>query len=104
MRRGVTPRGTSLLVQCWFPAAFPMTTTHKRKLRTDGTLWQHMRAPRVPHRALARDTSAEVLIVGAGITGAMIADALADAGLDMIVVDRRRPTQGSTVASTALVA
>ena len=63
-----------------------------------------MRAPRVPHRALTRDTSAEVLIVGAGITGAMIADALVEAGLDTIVVDRRRPTQGSTVASTALVA
>ena len=81
-----------------------MTTTHKRKLRTDGTLWQHMRAPRVPHRALTRDTSTEVLIVGAGITGAMIADALAEAGLDTIIVDRRPPTLGSTVASTALVA
>ena len=81
-----------------------LMTTHKRKLRTDGTLWQHVRAPQVPHRALTRDTSAEVLIVGAGITGAMIADALADAGLDTIVVDRRRPTQGSTAASTALVA
>ena len=78
--------------------------TNQRKLRTDGTLWQHVRAPRVPHRALTRDTSAEVLIVGAGITGAMIADALVEAGLDTIVVDRRRPTQGSTVASTALVA
>jgi glycine/D-amino acid oxidase-like deaminating enzyme len=79
-------------------------TTHKRKLRTDGTLWQHVRAPQVPYRALARDTSTQVLIVGAGITGAMIADALADAGLEVIVADRRRPTLGSTVASTALVA
>ena len=33
-------------------------TTHKRKLRTDGTLWQHVGAPQVPYRALARDTSA----------------------------------------------
>jgi glycine/D-amino acid oxidase-like deaminating enzyme len=81
-----------------------MATTHKRKLRTDGTLWQHMRAPQVPCRTLPRDISAEVLIVGAGITGAMIADALAEAGLDTIVVDRRRPMLGSTVASTALVA
>ena len=81
-----------------------MTTTQKRKLRTDGTLWQHVRAPRVPYGALTRDTSTEVLIVGAGITGAMIADALAEAGLDTIIVDRRPPTLGSTVASTALVA
>lgn len=79
-------------------------TTQKRKLRTDGTLWQHMRAPQVPYRALTRHTSAEVLVVGAGITGAMIADALVEAGLETLVVDRRRPAQGSTVASTALVA
>jgi len=79
-------------------------TTRKRKLRTDGTLWQHVRAPLVPSGPLSRDTSADVLIVGAGITGAMIADALADAGLDTMVVDRRALTMGSTVASTALVA
>ncbi len=78
--------------------------THKRKLRTDGSLWQHLRAPRVPYRALTRDTQADVLIVGGGITGAMIGEALSEAGLDTIIVDRRRPAQGSTLASTALVA
>src|SRR6185436_2593772 len=78
--------------------------TRKRKLRTEGSLWQHVRAPRVPCQALARDTHSDVLIVGAGITGAMIGEALAEAGLDVIIVDRRGPVQGSTVASTALVA
>ena len=77
--------------------------TRKRKLRTEGSLWQHLRAPRVPCRALKRDARADVLIVGAGITGAMIAEALAEVGLDIIVVDRRKPTDGSTTASTALV-
>jgi glycine/D-amino acid oxidase-like deaminating enzyme len=76
--------------------------TRKRKLRT-GSLWKHLRAPRVPCRALTREMHADVLIVGAGITGAMIAEALAEAGLDTIVVDRRKPTDGSTAASTALV-
>lgn len=78
--------------------------THKRKLRTEGSLWQHIRAPRVPCRALTRDTDSDVLIVGAGITGAMIGEALSAAGLDVMIVDRRGPAQGSTVASTALVA
>jgi glycine/D-amino acid oxidase-like deaminating enzyme len=77
--------------------------TRKRKLRTDGSLWQHLRAPRVPYRALPRDQRADVLIVGGGITGAMIAEMLAEAGLDVIVADRRAPTRGSTIASTALV-
>jgi glycine/D-amino acid oxidase-like deaminating enzyme len=57
------------------------------------------------HGALTRDAEAEadVLVIGAGITGAMIADALSDAGLSVIVVDRRGPAKGSTAASTALV-
>ena len=33
----------------------------------------------------------------------MIAEMLAEAGLDVIVADRRAPTRGSTIASTALV-
>jgi glycine/D-amino acid oxidase-like deaminating enzyme len=78
--------------------------TRKRKLRTHGSLWQHVRAPRVPYRALTRDIHTDVLIVGAGITGAMIGEALAEAGLDVVIVDRRGPVQGSTAASTALVA
>lgn len=55
------------------------------------------------HGALTRDAGADVLVIGAGITGAMIADALADAGLSVIAVDRRGPAKGSTAASTALV-
>lgn len=41
--------------------------------------------------------------MGAGITGAMIADALAATGVPVAVVDKRGPAKGSTVASTALV-
>jgi len=77
--------------------------TRKTKLRTDGSLWQHIRAPGVPYRALTRNIQADVLIVGSGITGAMLVEALAEAGLEVAVADRRAPTMGSTVASTALV-
>jgi glycine/D-amino acid oxidase-like deaminating enzyme len=44
-----------------------------------------------------------VLVIGAGITGAMIAEALAAAGREVVVVDKRGPANGSTAASTALV-
>ena len=44
-----------------------------------------------------------MLVIGAGITGAMIADALSAAGLKVAVVDKRGPAKGSTTASTALV-
>jgi glycine/D-amino acid oxidase-like deaminating enzyme len=52
---------------------------------------------------LIRDIAADVLVVGAGITGALVADALATSGVMVAIVDRRGPAKGSTTASTALV-
>ncbi|MGH8213139.1 MAG: NAD(P)/FAD-dependent oxidoreductase [Rhodanobacteraceae bacterium] len=52
---------------------------------------------------LTNDHECEVAVVGAGITGALIARALIDAGLDTIVLDRRDVGWGSTAASTALL-
>lgn len=42
-------------------------------------------------------------MVGAGISGALVAEALTDAGMEVLVVDRRGIAQGSTSASTALL-
>jgi glycine/D-amino acid oxidase-like deaminating enzyme len=52
---------------------------------------------------LTHSVIADVLVIGAGITGAAIADALAVAGVRVAVADKRGLVQGSTVASTALV-
>jgi glycine/D-amino acid oxidase-like deaminating enzyme len=80
-----------------------MVTTG-RDLRTGRSVWEGRRAAKVHHAQLRGDLTTDVLIIGAGITGAMIADALAQSGLDVAVVDRRDdPVKGSTVASTALV-
>lgn len=45
----------------------------------------------------------DALIVGAGITGALIGDHLARAGMRVCVIDRREAGWGSTSASTALL-
>ncbi|MGH7531136.1 MAG: NAD(P)/FAD-dependent oxidoreductase, partial [Gemmatimonadales bacterium] len=45
----------------------------------------------------------DVAVVGAGITGALVADALSAEGLAVVVLDRRAPASGSTAASTALI-
>jgi glycine/D-amino acid oxidase-like deaminating enzyme len=75
-----------------------------RDLRTGRSVWEGRRAAKVRHGALSTDLACDVLVIGAGITGAMIADALAQSGHDVVVVDRRDdPVKGSTVASTALV-
>lgn len=45
----------------------------------------------------------DVAVIGAGVTGALVADALAAAGLAVVILDRRAPACGSTAASTSLV-
>jgi glycine/D-amino acid oxidase-like deaminating enzyme len=45
----------------------------------------------------------DVAVIGAGITGALVADALADAGASVVVLDRRDVATGSTAASTGLL-
>jgi glycine/D-amino acid oxidase-like deaminating enzyme len=52
---------------------------------------------------LTRDRQCDVVVIGAGVTGALAADALSSAGLSVIALDRRYPGLGSTSASTALL-
>lgn len=75
----------------------------KLDLRTGIPVWNAYRAPRVPTQRLARDVKCDVLVVGLGISGAMIAEALTAQGLSVIGVDRRGIMLGSTPATTALV-
>ena len=80
-----------------------MSATSPLDLRTGSPVWTTRPAPRVTHAALSRDLSCDVLIIGAGISGAKIAETLAEAGLDVGIVDRRGPVKGSTAASTSLL-
>lgn len=52
---------------------------------------------------LDADLRCDVVVVGAGITGAPIADELAGHGHDVVVLDQRDVCWGSTSASTALL-
>lgn len=72
-------------------------------LRTGRPVWFAYRAPRVPAAALVRDVAADAVVVGMGISGAMIAEALSAIGMTVIAIDRRGPLRGSTPATTALV-
>lgn len=53
--------------------------------------------------ALRENLACDVAVVGAGITGALIADRLVRAGFDVCVIDRREAGWGSTSASTGLL-
>ncbi len=83
--------------------ALQASVTHHQDLRTGRPVWLSSRRPAIPVQTLSRPISCDVLVVGAGISGALIAENLTDAGLDVVLVDRRGPVEGSTAASTALL-
>lgn len=73
-----------------------------RRLRVGSGPWG------LPHEGLpwSRQTEsrrAGVVIVGAGITGALMAEHLVARGHDVVVIDRLTPGFGSTAASTAML-
>jgi glycine/D-amino acid oxidase-like deaminating enzyme len=53
--------------------------------------------------SLDRDLTTDVAVIGAGITGAMVAYHLQKKGISCVVVDRRHVAMGSTAASTSLI-
>ncbi|MEZ2333912.1 NAD(P)/FAD-dependent oxidoreductase [Mesorhizobium sp. RCC_202] len=75
----------------------------KLDLRSGTPVWSAYRSPLVPVERLTRDVKADVLIVGMGISGAMMAEALTRDGHTIVCIDRRGPLKGSTAATTALV-
>ncbi|WP_421916434.1 NAD(P)/FAD-dependent oxidoreductase [Mesorhizobium sp.] len=75
----------------------------KLDLRSGRPVWSAYRAPAVPTDPLTRDVKTDVLIVGMGISGAMMAEALTSDGHSVVCIDRRGPMKGSTPATTALV-
>ena len=54
--------------------------------------------PRLDH-----DVTCDAVVLGAGITGALVAHHLVEAGIETVVVDKRDVASGSTAATTALL-
>lgn len=79
----------------------PEETTHA-DLRAGTAPWRSIVGP--PRRfPLANDMRCDVVVVGGGITGALVADRLVRSGQTVVVVDRERAGYGSTAASTAML-
>jgi glycine/D-amino acid oxidase-like deaminating enzyme len=53
--------------------------------------------------SLQKDVNTDIAIIGAGISGALVAQEMINAGFNTIVLDRRHTGMGSTAASTALL-
>ncbi|MGL5139397.1 MAG: NAD(P)/FAD-dependent oxidoreductase [Beijerinckiaceae bacterium] len=83
-------------------AQFDPQTTVQAELRGGHPPW--LAGPVRPRRAtLDRNMACDVLVVGAGITGSLMAQHLTSLERKVVVIDRERPGFGSTAASTAML-
>jgi len=71
-------------------------------LRGGASLWEagNHRRQAAP---LGESLSADIVIIGAGITGSFIAERLSRSELSIVLLDRNQPQSASTAASTALL-
>lgn len=72
-------------------------------LTSDHAYWRLKNGILANYPSLDRDRSCDIAILGAGITGSLIAEALSADGHQVIVLDGREAATGSTSASTALL-
>lgn len=72
-------------------------------LRTGDPVWLADEPDDLSFPALRKNAVCDVAIIGAGITGALVAHQLIDAGLRVVVLDKRAIGRGSTAASTGLL-
>ncbi len=79
------------------------SATHEKRLLSGSSAWAHSAGTGLRVNRLHDSVKTDVVIVGAGISGAFMAHALAARFDKVVVVDRRAPAHGSTLASTALL-
>ena len=77
--------------------------TLKRRLRTAQPFWAETPHIAVAHRAVPSQRRWDVVIIGTGISAALLAERLTRRKRRVLLVDRRQPVRGSSLASTAMI-
>jgi len=72
-------------------------------LKSGQPFWPIKNGPLGHYFPLDQDVDCEVAIIGAGVTGALVAYYLTKEGIHTIIVDRREVGTGSTSATTGLL-
>src|SRR5665213_60368 len=72
-------------------------------LTSDQPFWTVLIGLLVVYPPLEQDVRCDALVIGGGISGALLSDQLVKRGVDCVLIDRRDIGHGSTSASTALL-
>lgn len=72
------------------------------KLHKGDLFWDETRSD-APYERLNSDLTTDVLIIGGGMSGAMIANALTEDGREVVVIDKGIPGYGSTDGNTGII-
>ena len=81
----------------------PENLTRQRTLHVSTSPWADATKLSLRTRRSPSRRRYDVVIIGAGISGALMAHALADGSRTILVVDRQTPVHGSTLASTSML-
>jgi glycine/D-amino acid oxidase-like deaminating enzyme len=73
------------------------------RLRTFESFWLVKNGILFSYPSLQSDSKTEILVIGGGITGALISHALMDSGHEVMLVDRRDIGMGSSSATTSML-
>ena len=82
---------------------WPFRHNPAQRIRSNDAYWVLRNGIGDARPALAKSLDCDVAVVGAGITGALIADSLVATGARVVMLDARDAASGSTAASTALL-
>jgi glycine/D-amino acid oxidase-like deaminating enzyme len=72
-------------------------------LRTGKPVWNLKQPRSAHHQKLMKNIFSEVVVVGGGISGALVAHRLTNLGMQVTMIDSRKIGAGSTAASTAIL-
>jgi len=72
-------------------------------LRTGKPVWSINKLRIAQHKKLTNNIRSEVVVIGGGISGALIAHRLINLGMQVTIIDSRKIGAGSTSASTAIL-
>ncbi|CAN7210316.1 NAD(P)/FAD-dependent oxidoreductase [Rhizobium sp. LjRoot258] len=83
-------------------AEIDLAESSQNRLKSGIPPWSHA-GTKPAYQPLQDNLKVDAMVIGGGITGALLGQHLSERGLSVIIVDRETPGLGSTAASTAML-